>query len=449
MMTVDLKATPKMNADHVSGHREYPENALSKQCRRHILIVFHTSLPEIKGGINKMIVSLAQGWIQRGHQVSILSPGEWNDRVWSTKQYGSITIHRQRLRVPWDKKNRLRGLLGWMVEFPQVIWKLLRFVRKEKVDLIHLHTPREYQYVIRVLRGLGGPPYVLTFHGTDALHFSKGQANHMPLLRWIARGALAITAVAKHYAALIEAHHPSLAPVHVIANGIPVSSNLEALPQTQPFVHDGPMASNPRLLSLPARFFIQVGWVEPPKAPDVTVRAWGLLQAEHPDLHVLIIGDEPFLHANEPYYPGYLQQVKHLASDLGCETTVHFTGGVHPALLTLIMRQAQGLVFPSHMEGMPYVLLEAGLAGLPVICSDIPAFRELIDHENNGLLFPRDDHEALAAAVNRLLEDETLGRVIGGNLRQKIVTHHDAATMAAAYMRLFQSLLSTCTGRGG
>ncbi|HIJ83197.1 MAG: hypothetical protein HW380_2853 [Magnetococcales bacterium] len=394
----------------------------------HILIVFHTSFPEIKGGINKMIATLAETWSREGHRVSILSPGNWEDRHWSSRQHGAICVHRQRLRMPWDPKNPWRGILGWMVEFPSIFWKLKRFVRNEKVDCIHLHTPRDYQWVFRMLRFFGGPPYLLTFHGTDALHFSTGQAKNMRLLRWIAQGASGVTAVAIHYATLIEKHYPDLAPVYPVANGISVGPDPES-------------ESSPTLpLALPEHFFIMVGWVEPPKAQDVAIRAWGLLKKDHPHMHLLIVGDEPMLHPDQPYYPGYQQKIMAMLAELKLGATVHLTGSLKQPVLRAIMKKSTGLVFPSQMEGMPYVLLEAGLASLPVVCSDIPAFCELIDPEDNGLLFPLGDHEALAKAIDRIIRDGDWAKRMGKNLNQRVVNRYNAGRMADRYMELFNKL---------
>lgn len=400
---------------------------------RHILIVFHSSLPEIKGGINKMIVTLARAWEKLGHRVSILSPGGWEDRLWSSHRYGDLTVHRQRLRLPWDRERPLRGLLGWVREFPEILWKLRQFVRDERVDIIHLHTPREYQFFFRLLRFFGGPPYIITFHGTDALHFSLGQAKHMKLLRWIVRGASGVTAVARHYATLIQNHHPDLAPVRAIANGIDVNS------APSPDVEPSNLPSGS--FTLPQHFFVQVGWVEPPKAQDVAIQAWGLLKKNHPNLHLLIIGEEPLLHPGEPYYPGYLQKIKDMIVALGCSATVHMAGSMTGETLYAVMRKSSGLVFPSQREGLPYVLLEAGLVGLPVVCSEIPAFCELITHENNGLLFPVGDHVSLAREVDRLVRDEELARRVGTHWHHTVTSQLTDRQMADNYLDYFNEIL--------
>src|SRR6185436_950355 len=64
---------------------------------------------------------------------------------------------------------------------------------------------------------------------------------------------------------------------------------------------------------------------------------------------------------------------------------------------------------PSRWEGLPYSLLEALAAGLPCVASDVNGSRDILSGEPAcGLLVPREDHAALAAALNRVLSDRAL-----------------------------------------
>lgn len=70
-------------------------------------------------------------------------------------------------------------------------------------------------------------------------------------------------------------------------------------------------------------------------------------------------------------------------------------------------------VLATHTEGFGIVLAEAMSAGTPVIATDIPICREVLDSGRCGLLVPPNNVEALAKAIHRLLQDETLrGRLV-------------------------------------
>ncbi len=401
----------------------------------HILIVFHTTYPRVQGGINAMLGILAQQWLADGHRVSILAPSDWSHETWTTENHGAITLHRKRLRIPYDRNRPIPGFLGGLVEFPHTLWQIRKLVKDESIDVIHLHTPREYQLFFRVLTWLGGPPYVLTFHGTDARNFAAGKGRELGFMRWVARGAAAITAVSRDYARLLERSTSGLPPVYHIPNGIPLT--------TMPDDHrlpaiDDEAATLDHLLS--RRFFIMVGWVEPPKSPDVAVRAWGLLKEKFPDLNLLIIGTEGLLDNGAPVFPGFFQEIAALIRSEGCEHTVHLTGNLEPEILRRIESLAMGLVFPSQAEGLPMVLLEAGAARLPVVCTDIPAFSDIITHGENGLLVPKGNHAALAAAVTRLVENPRWARSLGDALRDTIEKSYSSSAMANGYLELFERL---------
>jgi glycosyltransferase involved in cell wall biosynthesis len=71
------------------------------------------------------------------------------------------------------------------------------------------------------------------------------------------------------------------------------------------------------------------------------------------------------------------------------------------------------VVCPSRQESFGRVAAEAMLNGLPVVASDLPAYRELLGDDQAGLLFPVGDAEAAAAAVSRLADDAELRRRLG------------------------------------
>lgn len=74
---------------------------------------------------------------------------------------------------------------------------------------------------------------------------------------------------------------------------------------------------------------------------------------------------------------------------------------------------ADVFVLPSRSEAFPNAVLEAMAAGLPVVASSVGGIRELVAHEQTGLLVPPDHPEALAHQICRVLEDEALADRLG------------------------------------
>lgn len=90
----------------------------------------------------------------------------------------------------------------------------------------------------------------------------------------------------------------------------------------------------------------------------------------------------------------------------------------HRSDIPEILSQATIYCLPSYREGLPKSLIEAAAAGLPLVTTDTSGCREVVRHEENGLLVPVADSVALAAALRRLLNDAALRQRLGAAARR-------------------------------
>jgi glycosyltransferase involved in cell wall biosynthesis len=86
-------------------------------------------------------------------------------------------------------------------------------------------------------------------------------------------------------------------------------------------------------------------------------------------------------------------------------------------------------VLPSVKEGLPYVLMEAGLAGLASVGSRIPGIVNIVADGISGLLVAPKNHHALAAALQKLIDDEALRRRLGDALKARVEQEFSIAKM--------------------
>jgi glycosyltransferase involved in cell wall biosynthesis len=135
---------------------------------------------------------------------------------------------------------------------------------------------------------------------------------------------------------------------------------------------------------------------------EVLLRALARL----PDARGLIVGGHP----KEPD----LARLKALATTLAIDGRVTFTGLVEPGRVRELLKEADILALPNPPSAIstrftsPLKLFEYMAAGRPIVASDLPSVREVLHHEIDALLVPPGDHEAMAAAVERLLADRAL-----------------------------------------
>ena len=98
-------------------------------------------------------------------------------------------------------------------------------------------------------------------------------------------------------------------------------------------------------------------------------------------------------------------------------------------------------VLPSYREGTPRSLLEAAACGLPLIASDAPGCREIVQPGVNGLLVPPRDAPALAAAIRQLYHDPLARQRLGQASRAKAVAEFDQRLVFEQTRAVYQELL--------
>ena len=102
-------------------------------------------------------------------------------------------------------------------------------------------------------------------------------------------------------------------------------------------------------------------------------------------------------------------------------------------------KAADILVFPSLLEGMPLVLIEAMAARLPIVTTDAPGCRDAVQHEKTGLTSPLRDVSGMAANILRLMEDAPLRKQLAKNATKQAHLY-DLKNVAAQYQQLYDEL---------
>ena len=100
-------------------------------------------------------------------------------------------------------------------------------------------------------------------------------------------------------------------------------------------------------------------------------------------------------------------------------------------------------ILPSLMEGVPRCVMEAQAAGVPVVATDIAGTRELVVPGQTGLLVPPHNPEALADAINRILNSPKLAAKLSVAARQLVAERFSAKRMAAEYENVYSSLVDS------
>jgi len=141
--------------------------------------------------------------------------------------------------------------------------------------------------------------------------------------------------------------------------------------------------------------FLYLRGTHPLYNPEMCLRAFAIIQARYPAASLTLAAG------------GSLDGCWTLAQELNLRN-VSFTGLVPKDQIPFLADQHDIYIQANRIENMPVTVLEMWASGLPVVGTSVGGMPYLVHHEENGLLVPSEDHEALASACCRLLEDKDL-----------------------------------------
>jgi glycosyltransferase involved in cell wall biosynthesis len=113
-----------------------------------------------------------------------------------------------------------------------------------------------------------------------------------------------------------------------------------------------------------------------------------------------------------------------------------------------ILAAADVFAFPSRYEGLGGAVIEAMALGLPVVASDLPALREVVDADVTGVLVPPDDPATLASALDTLLADDSTRRRMGEAGRQRFLDRFTLDAVVDPMIAVLADAAGTVAGRG-
>jgi len=107
-----------------------------------------------------------------------------------------------------------------------------------------------------------------------------------------------------------------------------------------------------------------------------------------------------------------------------------------------VYAQSNIVCLPSYHEGLPKALMEAAAAGRALVAADVPGCREVVRHEETGLLVPARDARALARVLRRLIEDPALRQRLGSRARRAAFEEFAQELISEQTLSVYQALLS-------
>lgn len=297
-----------------------------------------------------------------------------------------------------------------------VVRGLARVVRRSGCDVLHTHDYRS-----NVLGGLAARRAEHTMPWVATVHLHTQDSRRLRLYRaldlFLLRLADRVVTVSREQRRFLLRRGIERRRLVLVPNVIDVVRFAGAA---------GDAAATRAALGVPAASPLVgiVGRLTHQKGVDAFLAAAAIVRASSPDARFLVVGSGPLR--------GSLERE---AVRLGLLEAVSFLG--YRDDVAAVMAACDVVAMPSRAEGLPLVLLEALALARPVVAVPVGGVREVVRHEQTGLLCDGGDAKELAAAISRLLADPELAGRLGAAgrayVRRAHVPERAARRLAATY----------------
>jgi rhamnosyl/mannosyltransferase len=363
----------------------------------HILQLYK-DYPPVKGGIEGHVQLLSEGLAARGHRVTVLyvAPERRGCHTWRN----GVEL----IGVP-----RLVTLARTPLS-PALLWYAARL----RPDIIHAHHPYPFGDLALLVTQA---PFVITYH-SDIVRQRILSRLTAPLINHTLHRAACVIATSPPLAATSPWLRRHRERIRIIPFGLP------PLPLPDPAL----VAALHRRFPGPNALF--VGRLRYYKGVEHLIRAIARL----PRGHAIIAGGDATVR-------GY--ELVRLAAALGVEHRVHVLGEVDQMTLRALYALADVFVLPSvaRSEAFGIVQIEAQLAGLPVICTELGTGTSFVtQHGRTGLVVPPADPSALAQALANLFTNPDRARALGLAGRERAITEFRLSQMVERIEQVYREV---------
>lgn len=345
------------------------------------------------GGGERHLADLSQVLVDLGHEVYAAAvPGS---PLWS-----ELSFLPAEMMLPLRRGNYAKNLAS-----------LAGFIRAHGIEIVHAHAARDYHLAALAVRLASRSRLVLTRHTL----FPLRRINKLVL-----SGASRVIAVSQAVAEILKQSGViEPAKITVIHNGIDV----DRFTRSDVVKDDLPVLVG------------TVGHLAPIKGHDIFLRAAALVSAHRPNVQFVVIGED-----KSPQV-GHRRHLENLVVELGLNGAVTMPGwrdDVNVALSSLSL-----FVSAARSEPFGLAIVEAMATGLPIIATASEGALEILEDGISGRLVPTDDPEAMAQAINELLDNPLECSGLASNAQRIARDRYSLKRMANDTERVYREVLSS------
>jgi glycosyltransferase involved in cell wall biosynthesis len=343
------------------------------------------------GGAQKYVYDLATAFSARGHEVTVAFGG-----------HGELAEKLESARIRTLSLDTLVRDMSIVKEFKSSV-ALYRILRKEKPDVLHVNSSKAGGLGSLLGRLAGIPHIIFTVHGAP---FREDRPFIYKTLMYVFTW---LTCVLAHKVIAV-----SNRDAHDIMNMLFVGRKVKT-------IYPGIMFDGHYERTIPKgreMHMLTVAELHPNKGYIYGLQAFEKLYRKGLPVRYTIFGEGDDR-----------RMIEDFIKTRGLEGVVTLRG--HDTNLHAEWNNYDLFLLPSIKEGLPYTLIEAGKAMLPVVSTITGGIPEIIRHEGTGLLVKPKDTDQLAHELERLIVDRNFAKKLGVELHSHVVQNFSHAKMLA------------------
>lgn len=300
--------------------------------------------------------------------------------------------------------------------------RIIRYIRQYRPDIVH--TQLEASDIFGTLAAkILGIPTMTTLHTLDVKPRTK-RSYWRNLMRWKILNSFCDQIIA--VSEITRQHYTTLGiraeKILTLYNGVDINRFV-------PFRH--PSSKKRSVLDVPENgiVILTVAVLREAKGIQYMLKTMPVILEKFPNAYYVIAGDGT-----------YRDALKGLAYSMGVENRVVFLG--HRSDIPEILGESDLFVFPTLMDALPTVLLEAMAVGVPIVSSEVGGIPEILENEIDGLLIQPASPADLAESCIRLLSDHELAGRLSVSALKVAEERFDVRKQAGTLVNIYDRLVS-------
>ncbi|MFL1012215.1 glycosyltransferase [Flavisericum labens] len=289
----------------------------------------------------------------------------------------------------------------------KAVFKLNSYIKKHRITLVHAHST---SYFLGTMMKLLNPKLILIWHD----HY--GNSDYLSKRpKWI----LKCSALFFNHVICVNTKLKHWAKEHLKVNTVSYLPNFAQLNEAKPVT---------KLQGEPGKRMVCLANLRPQKDHINLLNGFKLLVEKYDTWTLHLVGQD--------FEDAYSNAVKRFISENNLAHCVFLYGSCSDTLH--VLKQSDIGVLASKSEGLPLALLEYGLAGLPVVVTNVGDCKKVISTADDGILIEPEREDLLAAALVRLIENKDLREFMGQNLKRKVTHDFSEASMIDKLMCIYK-----------